>query len=121
MSTLAKAKELLSEIDSQISSFTRDLRNLRAQRTDVARMVKRLGSSDSMMRRGAKAGAGRRGRRGKRTNWGQVLTSMGSTFSLNDLAKASGKNKLTVSQAVQKMKKEKKIAATAKRGVYKKA
>ena len=120
MSTLAKAKDLLSEIDSRIGSLSRELKTLRSQRNDVARMVKRLGSADGASRRGPKVG-GRRGRRGKRTNWGQVLASMGSSFSLNDLSKASGKSKLTVSQAVQKMKKEKKIAATSKRGVYKKA
>lgn len=117
MSTSTKARELLSEIDSQIGALARDLKNLRAQRGEVAKLAKRLGASGG----GVKAKAGKRGRRrGKRTNWGQVLASMGSSFSLNDLAKASGKNKLTVSQAVQKMKKEKKIAATAKRAVYKK-
>ncbi|MBI3126378.1 MAG: hypothetical protein HYZ11_02095 [Candidatus Tectomicrobia bacterium] len=120
MSTLTKAKELLTEIDSQINSLSRELKTMRAQRSDAARMVKRLGSVDGGGRRGPKAG-GRRGPRGKRTNWNQVLASMSGTFSLNDLSKASGKSKLTVSQAVQKMKKEKKIAATAKRGVYKKA
>ena len=116
MSTLAKAKELLSEIDSQISSCARELKSLHGQRGEIAKLVKRLGAGGG----GVNAKAGRRGRRGKRTNWGQVLASMGKTFSLGDLAKASGKSKLTVSQAVQKMKKDKKIAASGKRGVYKK-
>ncbi|MEK6710874.1 MAG: hypothetical protein AABZ64_09875 [Nitrospinota bacterium] len=116
MSALSKAKELLSEVDSQIGSLDRELRNLRGQRGEIAKLVKRLGAGGGSV----KAKAGKRGRRGKRTDWGQVLASMGATFSLGDLAKASGKSKLTVSQAVQKMKKEKKIAATATRAVYKK-
>ena len=105
MSTLAKAKELLSEIDSQISSCARELKGLRGQRGEIAKLVKCLGAG----------GGGGKGRK-----WGQVLAAMGKTFSLGDLAKASGKSKLTVSQAVQKMKKDKKIAASGQRGVYKK-
>lgn len=120
MSTMTKAKELLSEIDSQIGALERDLKGLRSQRGEIARLVKRLGAGGASPRAGAPARADRRGRRGKRTDWGQVLAAMGKTFSLGDLAKASGKSKLTVSQAVQKMKKDKKIAATGKRAVYKK-
>ena len=116
MSTLAKARELLSEFDSQISSCMRELGSLRSQRGEIAKLVKRMGAGGGS----ANAKPGRRGRRGKRTNWGQVLAAMGKTFSLGELAKASGKSKLTVSQAVQKMKKDKKIAASGQRGVYKK-
>lgn len=113
MSTQSKAKELLSEIDARIRDVERSLKSLHANRKDAAKLVKSLGGSAS--------NAGRRGRpAGKRTrtNWDKVIASFKGSFSIDDLAKASSKAKGTVNQAIQNLKKAKKIRSTGKRGEY---
>lgn len=113
MNTLTKAKELLSEIDSQIKELQVQLKGLTRQRSDVAVLVKSLG--------GSSAGVSRRGRpAGKRTrtDWDKVIASFKGSFSIDDLAKASKKSKGTVNQAIQNLKKAKKIKPTGKRGEY---
>lgn len=89
------------------------LKALQSQRRDAANLVKSLGGSAS--------NAGKRGRpAGKRTrtNWDQVIASFKGSFSIDDLAKASKKAKGTVNQAIQNLKKAKKIKSTGKRGEY---
>ena len=113
LSTQSKAKELLSEIDAQISGIERSLKGLQAQRKEVAKLVKSLsGSSPTGARRGRPAG------KRTRTNWDRVIASFKGSFSIDDLAKASKKSKGTVNQAIQNLKKAKKIKPTGKRGEY---
>src|SRR3989338_413483 len=60
------------------------------------------------------------GRPGKETqpNWEKVIASFKGSFSIDDLSKASKKAKGTVNQAIQNLKKAKKIKPTGKRGEY---
>ena len=113
MSTHSKAKELLSEIDTQIVGIEKSLKGLQSQRKDAARLVKSLGGSSSTgARRGRPAG------KRTRTNWDKVIASFRGSFSIDDLAKASKKAKGTGNQAIQNLKKAKKIKSTGKRGEY---
>ena len=140
MDTLAKARDLLGGIEDRIAELLRELKELRAHRREISKVVNRLGGRAGA--RGRRRGPGRppgkrraaakaRGkvsrkkvakkkvRRSKRTNWQAVVARLGATFTLDDLSRASGKKKPTVNQAVQKLKKTKVIASTGKRGEYK--
>lgn len=114
MSTLSKARELLAEIDKQIQDTQRGLKSLQSQRKEIAKLVKSLSGGTT-----SPARARRSTRRGKRTDWNQVIARFKGSFTLDDLSKASGKAKGTVNQAVQIMKKAGKIKPTGKRGEYK--
>src|SRR3990167_10562160 len=113
MSTQEKAKSLLSELDAQIAETERSLKTLRSQQKEVSRLVRSLGGS-------ASRGPGRpRGRASRtRTDWNKVIGSFKGAFTIDDLAKASGKAKGTVNQAIQNLKKARKIKPTGKRGEY---
>lgn len=113
LSIQSKAKELLSEIDTHIADVKRALKYLRAQRKVAAKFVSSLGESSS--------GVDRRSRptqKRSRTNWDKVIARFKGSFSIDDLAKASGKAKGTVNQAIQNLKKAKKIKSTGRRGEY---
>ena len=116
MGTLDKAKSLLSELDAQIAETERSLKTLRSQQKEVSRLVRTLCGSAS---RGA--GRPRGGASRTRTDWNKVIGSFRGAFTIDDLAKASRKAKGTVNQAIQNLKKARKIKPTGKRGEYQRA
>ncbi len=123
MTPLATAKELLAGIDKEIAELQKTLEVLKEQRKPIAKLVQNLAKGAPARGRGrpaAKRAAKVPKGASKRTNWDKVLAKFEGTFTLDDLAKASRKKKGTVAQAVQNMKKAKKIAPTGKRGEYKK-
>ena len=116
MGTQDKARSLLSEIETQIAETERSLKTLRSQQKEVSRLIRSLGGS-------ASRGPGRpRGRASRtRTDWNKVIGSFKGAFTIDDLAKASRKAKGTVNQAIQNLKKARKIKPTGKRGEYQRA
>ncbi|MBI4167598.1 MAG: hypothetical protein HY515_01435 [Candidatus Aenigmarchaeota archaeon] len=118
MPALDKARELLSEIDSQIADAQKSLKELSAQRKTIAKLVSTLGGTGrSTSKRGRPKGKAR----GKRTDWNKVVASFKGSFSIDDLVKASKKAKGTVNQAIQNLKNAGKIKSTGNRGEYQRA
>lgn len=119
MPALDKAKELLSEIDTQIADAQKSLKELTTQRKAIAKLVSTLGVA--VGRNTSKRGRPKGKVRGKKTDWNKVIASFKRPFSIDDLVKASKKSKPTVNQAIQNLKKAGKIKSTGKRGEYQKA
>lgn len=119
MPALNKAKELLSEIDSQIADAQKSLKELTNQRKAIAKLVSSLGVA--VGRNTSKRGRPKGKARGKRTDWNKIIASFKGSFSIDDLAKASKKAKGNVNQAIQNLKNAGKIKSTGKRGEYQKA